>query len=144
MDNNGAIVKGVCSEPIEKAEKFKTSTIKTKVVLGEYKLEYRVYKSKEEAELDRKKVAESFYKRAKQAKAHIHEANRLGWPDTEDAIRSLVESMELDEQTVCYCGRFIKRWNGWRFQFPATVDVIGAMESGEGDYKLKFVEDEES
>ena len=144
MDNDGAIVKGVCSEPIEKAEKFKTSTIKTKVVLGEYKLEYRVYKSKEEAELDRKKVAESFYKRAKQAKAHIHEANRLGWPDTEDAIRSLVESMELDEQTVCYCGRFIKRWNGWHFKFPSTVDVIGAMESGEGVRELKFVEDEES
>lgn len=50
----------MCSEPIEKAEKFKTSTIKTKVVLGEYKLEYRVYKSKEEAELDRKKVKEQF------------------------------------------------------------------------------------
>lgn len=144
MDNDGAIVKGVCSEPIEKAEKFKTSTIKTKVVLGEYKLEYRVYKSKEEAELDRKKVAESFYKRAKQAKAHIHEANRLGWPDTPEAIERLIAQMGEDEQLVCYCGRFIKRWNGWRFQFPATVDVIGAIENGEGVRELKFVEDEES
>jgi hypothetical protein len=58
LDKDGVLVKGVCSEPIEKAEKFKTSTIKTEVVLGEYKLEYRVYKSKKEAELDRKKVKE--------------------------------------------------------------------------------------
>lgn len=60
LDKDGVLVKGVCSEPIEKAEKFKTSTIKTEVVLGEYKLEYRVYKSKKEAELDRKKVKEQF------------------------------------------------------------------------------------
>lgn len=90
MDKDGAIVKGVCSEPIEKAEKFKTSTIKTEVVLGEYKLEYRVYKSKKEAELARK-LYESTYKRAKKAKAHIHEAERLGWPDTPEAIINLVE-----------------------------------------------------
>lgn len=88
-------------------------------------------------------MVESAYKRAKRAKAQIHEANRLGWPDTPEAISSLVESMDPDEQLVCYCGRFIKRWNGWRFQFPATVDVIGAIECGEGVRELKFVEDEE-
>lgn len=88
-------------------------------------------------------MAETTYKRARKAKAHIHEAERLGWPDTEGAIRSLVESMELDEQTVCYCGRFIRRWNGWHFKFPSTVDVIGAMECGEGVMELKFVEDKE-
>lgn len=88
-------------------------------------------------------MAESNYTRARKAKAHVHEANRLGWPDTPEAIERLVAQMGQDEQLVCYCGRFIKRWNGWRFQFPSTVDVIGAMECGEGDYKLKFVEDEE-
>ena len=143
MDKDGVLVKGVCSEPIEKAEKFKTSTIKTEVVLGEYKLEYRVYKSKKEAELDRKKVTESIYKRAKKAKAHIHEANRLGWPDTPEAIQRLIAQMGEDEQLVCYCGRFVKRWNGWHFKFPSTVDVIGAMECCEGVRELKFVEDEE-
>ena len=88
-------------------------------------------------------MVESTYKRAKRAKAQIHEANRLGWPDTEDAIRNLVESMGQDEQLVCYCGRFVKRWNGWHFKFPSTVDVIGAIECGEGVRELKFVEDEE-
>lgn len=92
----------------------------------------------------RNSLAETTYKRARKAKAHIHEAERLGWPDTPEAIINLVEQMNPDEQTVCYCGRFVKRWNGWRFQFPATVDVIGAMESGEGVRELKFVEDEES
>jgi hypothetical protein len=51
--------------------------------------------------------------------------------------------MDPDEQLVCYCGRFVKRWNGWHFKFPSTVDVIGAMECAEGVRELKFVEDEE-
>ena len=112
-------------------------------------MEYRVYKSKKEAELDRKKVkeqlgrAESTYKRAKKAKARIHEAERLGWPDTPEAIERLIAQMGEDEQTVCYCGRFVKRWNGWHFKFPSTVEVIGAMECGEGVMELKFLEDEE-
>ena len=91
----------------------------------------------------RSSLAETTYKRARRAKAHIHEAERLGWPDTEDAIRNLVESMGPDEQLVCCCGRFVKRWNGWHFKFPSTVNVIGAMENGEGVRELKFVEDEE-
>lgn len=89
-------------------------------------------------------MAETTYTRARKAKANIHEANRLGWPDTPEAITDLVNEMEPDERLVCYCGRFIKRWNGWRFQFPSTVDVIGAMECGKGIMELKFVEDEES
>ena len=92
-------------------------------------------------------MAETTYKRARKAKAQIHEANRLGWPDTEDAIRNLVESMDPDEQTVCYCGRFVKRWNGWRFQFPSTMAVIGAIENRDAQEKtaeeLVFSEDEE-
>lgn len=88
-------------------------------------------------------MAETTYKRARKAKAHIHEAERLGWPDTPEAIINLVEQMNPDEQTVCYCGRFVKRWNGWHFKFPSTVDVIGAIECGEGVRELKFAEDEE-
>ena len=88
-------------------------------------------------------MGETTYKRARKAKAHIHEAERLGWPDTPEAITKLVAQMWLDEQLVCYCGRFVKRWNGWHFKFPSHVDVIGAMECGEGVRKLKFAEDEE-
>lgn len=88
-------------------------------------------------------LAETTYKRARKAKAHIHEAERLGWPDTPGAIERLIAQMGEDEQLVCYCGRFVKRWNGWHFKFPSTVDVIGAMESGEGVRELKFAEDEE-
>ena len=89
-------------------------------------------------------LAETTYKRARKAKAHIHEAERLGWPDTPGAIERLIAQMGEDEQLVCYCGRFVKRWNGWHFKFPPTVDVIGAMECGEGVMELKFAEDEES
>ncbi len=88
-------------------------------------------------------MAESFYTRARRAKAHIHEVNRLGWPDTADGIRSLVAGMEPDEETVCRCGRFIKRWDGWRFQFPSTVKVIEALRGNVEAGELLFVEDEE-
>lgn len=46
------------SEVVKKSEKFKTGTIHTEVTIADYKLEYRVFKSKEEAEVERKKVHE--------------------------------------------------------------------------------------
>ena len=89
-------------------------------------------------------MADTVYKRAKKAKAEIHEVNRLGWPDTEDGIRKLFEVMVEDQKVVCRCGRFVKRWNGWRFQFPSTVKVIEAMQGHvEIGTELLFVEDEE-
>lgn len=88
-------------------------------------------------------MAETLYTRARKAKAHIHEANRLGWPDTEEGIRNLIAGMTEDEGTVCRCGRFIHRWNGWRFQFPSTVKVIEAMRGNVQVFDFVFVEDEE-
>lgn len=83
----------------------------------------------------------SKYQRAKRAKAHIHEVNRLGWPDTEDGIRKLVSEMDPDERVVCWCGRFIKHWDGWHFKFPATTKVIEVLDSEVTG--LIFAEDEE-
>lgn len=92
-------------------------------------------------------MAESNYTRARKAKAHVHEANRLGWPETKEGIKGLVQEMTADERTVCLCGRFIKRWDGWRFQFPPTMAVIGAIENRDAQEKtaeeLVFSEDEE-
>ncbi len=88
-------------------------------------------------------MADTAYKRAKKAKATIHEINRHGWPDTFGDIISLVYEMSPDEQVVCRCGRFIKRWNGWRFQFPSTVKVIEALRGNCEEMELVFVEDEE-
>lgn len=124
---NDLWTKGVFKHPPEKMEKFKTATIKTTVMCGTPSNEKN-----------------SPYIRTRKAKAHIHEVERMGWPDTPGAIERLIAQMGEDEQLVCYCGRFIRRWNGWRFQFPSTVDVIGAMECGEGVRELKFVESEEN
>ena len=89
-------------------------------------------------------MADTIYKRAKKAKAEIHEINRLGWPDTADGIRNLFATMEEDQRVVCLCGRFVKRWNGWRFQFPSTVKVIEALQGNvEVEPDPLFVEDEE-
>ena len=89
-------------------------------------------------------MADTVYKRAKKAKAEIHEINRLGWPDTEEGIRNLFAEMGEDQRVVCLCGRFVNRWNGWRFQFPSTVKVIEALQGNVdvGPDPL-FVEDEE-
>ena len=89
-------------------------------------------------------MADTVYKRAKKAKAEIHEINRLGWPDTEEGIRNLFAEMEEDQRVVCLCGRFVKRWNGWRFQFPSTVKVIEALQGNvDVEPDMLFVEDEE-
>ena len=88
-------------------------------------------------------MVDTVYKRAKKAKAEIHEINRLGWPDTEEGIRNLFATMEEDQRVVCLCGRFVKRWNGRRFQFPSTVKVIEALCGNCDEMGLVFVEDEE-
>ena len=125
---NDLWVKGVFKHPPEKMEKFKTGTITTKVVYGS-------------PPADKTK---SPYIRAKKAKAHIHEVNRLGWPDTKESIWLLLAQMGEDEQTVCYCGRVIKRWDGWHFQFPSTDKVIRVMEGLlPRPVESVFVEDEE-
>lgn len=51
--------------------------------------------------------------------------------------------MDQDQRAVCMLGRFIKRWNGWRFRFPSTMTVIEAIDKGQVK-ELVFVEDEES
>lgn len=131
MDNK-LFVKGTVLHPNkgpkEIGEKFKTATITTKVVCGP-------------PPADKTK---SPYIRAKKAKAHIHEVNRLGWPDTKESIWLLLAQMGEDEQTICYCGRFVKRWDGWHFQFPSTDKVIQVMEGLlPRPVESKFVEDME-
>lgn len=86
----------------------------------------------------------SSYQRAKLAKKNLKSIDRLGWPDTEDGIKRLFAEMPTDEQTVCLTGRFVKRWNGWKFMFPPTSLVCDALEGKIPQEKeLLFVEDEE-
>lgn len=89
-------------------------------------------------------MAKSIYLRVKEAKKSIHGMNRLGWPDTEDGICRLTEHLDEFQQAVIYSGRFIKRWDGWHFNFPSTDHVIQVMEGllplGE---EIRFFEDME-
>lgn len=84
------------------------------------------------------------YFTVKKAKQSIERIDRLGWPDTEEGIRRLVEQMSDAQITVCKEGRFIKRFDGWHLMFPKTERVINVME-GKASPKndLLFVEDAE-
>lgn len=86
----------------------------------------------------------SNYQIARKAKAEIHAINRIGWPTSEDGIRRLLSTMEPEKQTVCRCGRFIRKWDGWHFLFPSTskvVDMLDGLLPASIDYV--FLEDEE-
>ena len=70
--------------------------------------------------------------------------NRLGWPDTEDGICRLTEQLDEFQQAVIYSGRFIKRWDGWHFNFPSTDHVIQVMEGLlPMEEEIRFAEDME-
>ena len=81
---------------------------------------------------------------AKKAKKSIERIDRLGWPDTEEGIRRLIAQMSDAQITVCLEGRFIRRYEGWRFMFPKTERVIDVMEGRiRPRTNLMFVEDSE-
>ena len=85
----------------------------------------------------------SIHKQVRESKKNLLRIDkRLGWPDTEEGIRRLVDEMSEAERAVCLTGRFIRTYRGWNLMFPSTVDVIDALEGRrEIPKELKFVED---
>ena len=79
---------------------------------------------------------------AKKAKKSIQVIDHLGWPDTETDIRRLIAELTDAQITVCLEGRFIRKFDGWHFRFPATDQVIKVLEGRvQPKRELTFAED---
>ena len=84
------------------------------------------------------------FEQVKEAKKNVKAANRLGWPDSREAIIRLCEEMGETEQKILHIGRFVRNWRGWVFQMPSTSDAARIIETGEPiRAEVMFVEDEE-